>query len=222
MSEAAAEAVVVQGALPLVGCHTMSGGLLAASHLSAQVRGSHALSWPGRVGTPERPTKLLMQRFIYVWTSVLWMYIGAAEPIGAAPKTDTCKSEKPCVEPIRAALNDPCLFPPTSNIVRGSPGGIPDPSLDSLDHILLYHNVIASVSGAAVLPHWPNRLVLAPSSTPYARRCAHPSSLGCYRHCPPSGARTPLCLSYSVPGPLACWGPATCASRHSGEAFLVA
>ena len=48
------------------------------------------------------------------------MCIGAAEPIGAAPKTDTFKSEKPYAEPIGAAPNDPCPFRPTSNFVRCS------------------------------------------------------------------------------------------------------
>ena len=46
------------------------------------------------------------------------MYIGAIEPIGAALKADTFKSEKPYAEPIGAALNDPYPFPPTSNFIR--------------------------------------------------------------------------------------------------------
>ena len=49
-----------------------------------------------------------------------WDVTGAAEPIGAAPKTVTFKSEKPYAEPIGAAPNDPCPFPPTSYFVRCS------------------------------------------------------------------------------------------------------
>ena len=45
------------------------------------------------------------------------MCIGAAKPIGATPKTDIFKSEKPYAEPIGAAQNEPCLFRLTSSFV---------------------------------------------------------------------------------------------------------
>ena len=103
----------------------------------------------------ERPTKLVMQRFIYAWTSIHGMCTGAAEPIGAAPKTDTFKSEKLYAEPIEATPNDSCSFPPTSNFVRCSYDDIyTSKTIDSFSHPL--YNPIH----VTVLSQYPYRCAL--------------------------------------------------------------
>ena len=56
----------------------------------------------------------------------------------------------------------------------------------------------ASVSGAAALAHWPNRLVRGVVRH-RGRRCVRPSSRRCCPLCPPSGGRSPSGSGFLVP-----------------------